>query len=182
MPFESLPVFACDRIPKENDSANTPTGERTPIRTERYVTDPSILLECLHLCACNRIPETDGMSRLPLASVPPSGLNAMEVTLPVCPSRVCPCSPVTASHRWIVPSQLPLAPASVPPSGLAMKVTLPVCPSRVCPCSPVTASHRWIVPSQLPLASVPPSGLNATLWTSLVCPVNRAISAPVYAS
>lgn len=42
---------------------------------------------------------------------------------------------------------------------------------QVCP---VTASHRQTVRSRLPLAIMLPFALNATLGTSLVCPLSKA--------
>ncbi len=44
------------------------------------------------------------------------------------------------------------------------------------------SSHRRVVPSLLPLARVRPSGLNATLLTSHVCPERVRICAPESAS
>ena len=109
-------------------------------------------------------------SEPPLASVRPSGLNAMLSTLSPCPLRVRICLPVSASHKRIVSSKPPLA--SVRPSGLnATLPTLFVCPLRVRICLPVLASHKRIVRSRLPLASVRPSGLNTTLLIVFVCPL-----------
>src|SRR5262245_3927407 len=65
-------------------------------------------------------------SVLPVARVVPPGLNATEVTGPVCPVRGGPAGWwVVRSHSCAVPSLLPVA--RVVPCGLnATEVTLPV--------------------------------------------------------
>ena len=57
-----------------------------------------------------------------------------------------------------------------------------VWPFSVRVCVPVTASQRRMVPLPSPLASVCPSGLDATLVTSVLCPSSVQRCAPVTAS
>ena len=57
-----------------------------------------------------------------------------------------------------------------------------VWPFSVRVCVPVTASQRRMVPLPSPLASVRPSGLDATLVTSVLCPSSVQRCAPVTAS
>ena len=91
-------------------------------------------------------------SRLPLASVCPSGLNATESTAPVPPVRRWPSglgyAGSATSHSEIVPSRLPLA--SMCPSGLnATEPTAPP-PVRIGPsgrgCAGSAISHSRTVP------------------------------------
>ena len=63
----------------------------------------------------------------------------MDLISPVCPSRVRLHSPVWASHKQIVLSELPLA--NVLPSGeYAMELTESVCPVSRLISAPVCAS------------------------------------------
>ena len=116
-------------------------------------------------------------SRLPLASVCPSGLNATESTATVPPlARGWPsalgCAGSPTSHNATVPSRLPLA--SVCPSGLNATESTAAAPplARGWPsalgCAGSATSHNATVPSASPLASVCPSELNATEFTATV--------------
>ena len=68
-------------------------------------------------------------SRLPLASMLPSGLNAIVLTPSVSPVRVVMDDSVMVSHSCTVSSRLPLA--SVPRELNATLSTPSVCPSKV---------------------------------------------------
>ena len=61
MPYESLLVGACDRVPEADGIVVAPTGERPAIRTERYAIDrPRVPFERVFVCACDRVPQADG--------------------------------------------------------------------------------------------------------------------------
>ena len=76
----------------------------------------------------------------------PSGLNATEVTIFVCPLSVTVSLPVFASHSFTVFSQLPVTIRL--PSGLnATELTALLCPLRVRISRPVLASHSFAVSS-----------------------------------
>ena len=72
-------------------------------------------------------------SRLALAREVPSGENATEVTIDVCPSRVAWSWPMSGSHSRTVPSSLALA-REVPSGENATDHIQSVCPSRVVLC------------------------------------------------
>src|SRR2546422_5434830 len=103
-------------------------------------------------------------SKLPLASVPPSALQARACTCFVCPTSVCrqrrlPVSPT--SQSLTVPSQLALA-SRLPLGAKASPCTQLLCPTSVCTqrAGPVLRiSHSRIVPAKSPLASRRPFGL-----------------------
>src|SRR6266516_4499240 len=108
-------------------------------------------------------------SKLPLASVRPSGAKANPVTQLACPASTCTlasdCSP-GRSHIHIHPSWLPLA--SRRPSGLQANACtglfwLGSIRRRV----PEVVFQSRMVPSPPPLASVRPSGAKAMRWVLL---------------
>src|SRR5438874_11457264 len=103
-------------------------------------------------------------SQLPLASVPPSGLQATGCTCCVCPTSVwrrrrLPASP--SSHNLTLPSQLALA-RRLSSGAKASPHTQLLCPTRLSTqvagrLGPI--SHSRIVPASSPVASRCPSGL-----------------------
>src|SRR5262245_49672223 len=104
--------------------------------------------------------------------VPPSLLQATEVTGAECPRSVCNSWPVAIFQRsqtLIVLSQLPLARA-LPSLRHTNELTIPEWPSSVRSSRPVTASQSLIVLSFPPLARVLPSQLHATDQMVAVCP------------
>ena len=127
-------------------------------------------------------------SLLLLASVLPSGENAMEVTI------FC----MSFERRYVLPSLDAPQPdfrfffylyhyiwipkphcrfASVLPSGEnAIAVIVHVCPVSVPTCCPVIVSHKRTVRSEPPLAIIVPSGEKASALTTSVFPVNRSSS------
>src|SRR3989442_912351 len=113
-------------------------------------------------------------SKLLLASVPPSGLQATQFTFSVCPTSVCrprrlPVSPT--SHSLTVPSQLALA-SRLPLGAKASPRTQLLCPTSVCTqvAGPVCClSHSRMCPSKPPLANRRPSGLQASEKTAPGC-------------
>src|SRR5258708_8248998 len=110
----------------------------------------------------------------PLASVPPSGLQATQLTLSVCPTSVCrqrrlPVSPI--SQSLTVPSLLALA-SRLPSGAKASPRTQLLCPQSVCTqvVGPLCClSHSRIVPATSPLANRRPSGLQASEKTGPGC-------------
>ena len=96
------------------------------------------------------------------ASNLPSGENATELTLPVCPSRVAIFVRVATSHSFTVSSVDPEA-NSVPSGENATELTPRVCPSRVAIFVRVATSHSFTVASTDPEARVVPSGEKARI-------------------
>ena len=88
-------------VPQQNRPVPTPAPQVSAIRTERHARRHNLYaLPTI----CNEPPVAASHSRAapsrpPLASVPPSGLNATLMTSSVCPSIVRRCAPVAASHR-----------------------------------------------------------------------------------
>src|SRR6266571_7977670 len=111
------------------------------------------------------------VSRPPLASVPPSGLQARASTRSVCPTSVCRQRPLAGSHSLTVLSQLALA--RMLPSGAKVRPrTRLVCPESVCTqvagsLCPISQSR--VVPATSPLASRRPSGLQEAEKTGPGC-------------
>src|SRR6266404_2580743 len=118
------------------------------------------------------------LSKLPLATVWPSGEKATEVISPPCPLSACCSAPVAASHNLIVflnPSTV----ANVCP--FEEKITGgPVC-ARVRFNDPVCTSQSFTRLPSPPLASVFPSAEKATDLTLSSCPVNVCFNEPLNA-
>src|SRR5205823_9995253 len=118
-------------------------------------------------CAPEKSHSRIWVSKPPLASRLPSGLQARAYTGPLWPESVRRCVPLWASKSWMTASA-PLL-ASVRPSGAkARRWILLVC-QLVQSRAPLSKSHSLIAPSQLPVASVPSSGLKARVATVLGC-------------
>ena len=66
-------------------------------------------IENVDVCTSVYIPEADGSATTPACERVSIGLKATLLTELLCPMNVRICLPVFASHRRIVPSQLPLA-------------------------------------------------------------------------
>src|SRR5215469_6283217 len=115
------------------------------------------------------------LSKLLLARVRPSGLQATESTRSVCPEKVCRHTPVDRSHSLIVPSKLALA-RWVPSGAKASPVAQQVCPTSVCiwvSDSGISGSHTQISPLVWLLASNFPFGLQASMLTAPPGPASR---------
>src|SRR5262249_8750498 len=137
----------------------------------------------------------------------PSGENATDHTLWVCPASLVRSRPLSASQSVVVPSQLPVA--SVLPSGdIATPAMAPTSRSvarsgpvpsfqslrdtgeragtarafRVARSLPVATSHNLAVPSALPLAKVLPSGEKSTESVAALCSLKVINSRPDPAS
>src|SRR2546421_506750 len=118
-------------------------------------------------CAPEKSHSRIWVSKPPLASRLPSGLQARAYTGPLWPVSVRRCVPLWASKSWMTASA-PLL-ASVRPSGAkARRWMLLVC-QLVQSRAPLSNSHSLMAPSQLAVASVPPSGLKVRVATVLVC-------------
>ena len=149
-----------------------PLASRCSPGLNAIATSPAWLVRTV----CGRLQSRMVPSRLPPASVCPSGLNATDATTALLPVSGWPsgrgCAGSATSQSRTVPSELPLA--SVCPSGLNATATT-MLPVRGWPssrgCAGSATSHSRTVPSRLPLASVCPSGLNATEYTAAVPPV-----------
>src|SRR6266567_1870340 len=106
-------------------------------------------------------------SKLQLARVRPSGLQATRITRSVCQENVCRQPRLSTSHSLTVPSKLALA-SCVPLGEKASPGTQWLCPARCCtlvPGSGALGSHSEMLPSAKPDASSLPSGLQVSEYT-----------------
>src|SRR2546429_392934 len=110
-----------------------------------------------------------------LASRCPSGLTPRDWTEVGCPSRIVTHSPRPTAHQGGLPS-LPPPPSRLPGLLQGTANTMPAGPLKGCkrsaPCASQTNSSplpplSWPAP---PLANCAPSGLQATLATTPLCP------------
>src|SRR6266852_4816255 len=106
-------------------------------------------------------------SKLQLARVRPSGLQATRITRSVCHENVCRQLRLSRSHSLTLPSKLALA-SRVPLGEKASPGTQWLCPARCCtlvPGSGALGSHSEMLPSAKPDASSLPSVLQVSEYT-----------------
>src|SRR5215216_6971487 len=128
---------------------------------------------------CKVLPLATSQMRAVLSSPPavtiylPSGENATESTLPVCPEKICAVSPLATSHRRAVLSVLPVS-RYLPSGEKTTSPSSPVCPEKMRIVSPVATSQSLAVLSLLPVARYLPSGEKATPHRRRVWPLNSS--------